>query len=436
MSWVITHAASATPVTVSPLTVTYAGVAGRLYSLFLSRAVANEFFSTVTDTGGNTWTKREDTPDSGTVGRRLEIWDCVPVSSFTSITAAFAGTGQAQGTLVEIRGFESSGFLDTSFSIFRAASTTPAAASLTPSIADTLVLSAIQANSNLHTTQVSVPAGWTDLVGYNSAGPKIVYQINPPAGVALGAAFVLNTSTGSGLGTIGYKMDTIVTAIGRVGETGTVNAVTSIKSKAIGQVTETGSVNAVTSSKVKAISPVTETETVNAVTSVKAKAIGQVTETGSVNPASSLKTKSISQVIETGSVGAVTSLKIQAIGLIIGTETVNAVTSLKSVTVGLIEEDGTVFAVTSIRGTLVGQVLTTESVFPVTSAKSKSIGLVTEVGSVFSVASPGIVSSIGLVVEYGIVCRIGPPLEINTYVTLSVGTTDIEIAAGETSVAL
>lgn len=207
MTWALAHAATATPESASsPITVTYAGVVAKLYLLALSRATAADPFTTVTDSGGNTWTQIDYTPKSGSTGRRVELWWCIPTSTFATVDAAYTGAGQAQATLLEITGHDPADLIDAYNSNFAAASTTPAVVNITPTVADTLVIAVVQANSNNHSTAVSVPSGWTDLAGYNVAGPKILYRSNPSAGVAVGAAVVLTASVGSGVVIAGFTM--------------------------------------------------------------------------------------------------------------------------------------------------------------------------------------------------------------------------------------
>lgn len=195
MGWTVTSAAQATPGTVSPLTVTYAGVAGRLYVLLTARNTATDPFTTVTDSAGNTWTRLHFAPTSGSVGRRIEQWYCVPTAPFATVTVAFTGAGQAQASLYEITG-QAGSYLDTNAADFRASSAAPTAVTATPSEAGTLAIAAIQANSNT-AAQCTPSAGWTSLAT-NPAGPAVAYRANPTSGVALGVSWTLTTAQGTG----------------------------------------------------------------------------------------------------------------------------------------------------------------------------------------------------------------------------------------------
>lgn len=203
MGWLFTASKQATPSTTSPLTITHSGVIGRLYVVFATRNTATDAYTGVTDSGGNTWTRLNFAPSSGSVGRRIEQWYCVPTSTFTSITLAFTGTGQAQASMYEITG-QAASFLDTNNADFRASSTAPTAVTTTPSEANTLVIAAVQANSNT-AAQCTPSAGWTSL-GTASAGPAVVYQANPASGVALGVSWTFVTAAGSGHSIGAYKM--------------------------------------------------------------------------------------------------------------------------------------------------------------------------------------------------------------------------------------
>lgn len=203
MSWTINSVAQAAPGTVSPITVSYAGVAGRLYALALSRSSATDPFTTVTDNAGNTWVRRDWAPKTGTAGRRIEIWTCVPTAGFATITVAFTGTGIAYATLVEIRG--QTGVVNAVAADFRASSAAPAALNITPTVADTLAIAACQANPNT-VAQMTPSAGWTSLAT-NPAGPALVYRINPPAGTPVGVTWTFASAAGSGHGIIAFEMD-------------------------------------------------------------------------------------------------------------------------------------------------------------------------------------------------------------------------------------
>lgn len=210
MSWTINSVAQAVPGTVSPITVSYAGVAGRLYALALARSSAVDPFTTVTDDAGNTWTRRDWAPKSGTAGRRIEIWTCVPAAGFATITVAFTGTGIAYATLVEMRGH--TGVVNAVAADFRASSAAPAVLNITPTVADTLVLAACQGNPNT-VAQMTPSAGWIDLAT-NNAGPDLVYRINPPAGTPVGVTWTFASAAGSGHGIIAFEMDPAAPPVG------------------------------------------------------------------------------------------------------------------------------------------------------------------------------------------------------------------------------
>lgn len=178
----------------SPKTISCSGVVGRTYVACLGRYSAADSFDTVTDSGSNTWTRVDYAPKSGTAGRRVELWVCTPTASFSSVTLTFSGTSFATASIVELIG--GTGTVNAHNAIERSASTTPAAVTITPSEAKTMVIAFIQANSNT-TSQITPSSGWTTLTSA-SEGPKIVYKYNPTVGTALGVSWTLATGTGSG----------------------------------------------------------------------------------------------------------------------------------------------------------------------------------------------------------------------------------------------
>ncbi|GGM14377.1 hypothetical protein [Micromonospora yangpuensis] len=194
--WTLTHAGSATPGTTSPLTITYAGVAGRLYVLVLARSTATDQYTGVT-AGANTWTLRTAAPSSGSVGRRIEVWTCQATATFSSVVAAMSGGGIGYASLYEITGHNPSAPVDSAAvtSGIRSASLTPEAYLVTPSGPGRLVLAAVQANNNT-TDQITPSAGWTTLPSA-SGGPKVVYRLDAPV-EAQGPAWTLANSVGSG----------------------------------------------------------------------------------------------------------------------------------------------------------------------------------------------------------------------------------------------
>jgi hypothetical protein len=188
-----TVAATAAPGTVSPRTVAYAGQPGRRYVLFASRSTATDPITGVTDSAGNAWTRLGWAPQSGSVGRRIEVWTCAPAAAFASVAVAFTGTGTCHAALIEVVGAD---VVDVAAADFRAASTAPAALTVTPTVGDGLALAAVHANANT-TAQITAPAGWAVLTT-ESAGPKVAYRLEPTAGVPVGPAWTLTTSVGSG----------------------------------------------------------------------------------------------------------------------------------------------------------------------------------------------------------------------------------------------
>lgn len=195
MAWSINSVAQASPSATSPRTINYSGTTNRLYVVALSRSTAADPFTTVTDNVGNTWTRGTFAPTSGSVGRRIELWYCIPTDAFSTITIAFTGAGQAQATLIEINGHDTPP-VDAINSGFSSASTTPTPVTITPSAAGTLVLAAIQANSNTD-GQITTNAGWTRL-STNNQGPALAYRTDAPSGAAIGVTWTLTASVGSG----------------------------------------------------------------------------------------------------------------------------------------------------------------------------------------------------------------------------------------------
>lgn len=194
--------AVATPQTGTDLTLSYSGSAGQLFLILGGSSGLPSSDTGVTDNGGNTWTKVESTPPSGTTGRRAFAYICLATSSFTTVTVAHDHLLQLTASLVEVTGFDSVTPLDTHGSASRASSTTPAAVTVTPTNSNALEIGIIQANTNLATTGVNVPTGYTDLTGYATQGPKIVYKVGPTAGTPDGPAFTLSVAQGSGMVTL------------------------------------------------------------------------------------------------------------------------------------------------------------------------------------------------------------------------------------------
>jgi hypothetical protein len=192
-------AVTATPSSVANLTLSFSGVTANSYIVVATCASATGLITGVTDDGANTWTKVEDAPPTGSTGRRNDLWTlAAPSATFTTVTVATDHSAQFQASLIEVTGANQASFTDQHASGVSAATTTPPAISITPSVSGTLAIATIQANTNNHSTQVTLPSGWTDLVGYSTQGPKIVYQVNPTSGTVLTPAFVLTSSVGSG----------------------------------------------------------------------------------------------------------------------------------------------------------------------------------------------------------------------------------------------
>ena len=130
----------------SPLGITKTSGGSTLRIAILARTASNDVYTAVTDTGGNTWTKRADSGASG-VGRRIEIWDSVNGAAITALSAAFTGSGTALGAVFEWSGHHATPF-DAATALVRASTTTPAAATVTPSASSNLVIAGCMANPN------------------------------------------------------------------------------------------------------------------------------------------------------------------------------------------------------------------------------------------------------------------------------------------------
>lgn len=189
----VTVASAATDAT-NPKTLTYNGVPGRIYLLCLGRYLAADSYASVVDNAGNTWTRVDYAPKSGTTGRRIEIWMCKPTVAFTQVIATQNNTGFGTASLVEIQG--GTGVVNAANALERSGSTAPAPVTVTPTKANTMVVAIVQANP-LTTTQIHQSVGWTPLSSA-AEGPKIAYRYNPASGTPVGVSWTLDASNGSG----------------------------------------------------------------------------------------------------------------------------------------------------------------------------------------------------------------------------------------------
>ena len=159
----------------SPLGITKTSGGSTLRIAILARTASNDVYTAVTDTGGNTWTKRADSGASG-VGRRIEIWDSVNGAAITALSAAFTGAGTALGAVFEWSGHHATPF-DAATALVRASSTTPAAATVTPSASSNLIIAGCMANPN--TAAQTLPGGtWIPLT-VHANGPACAYRTDP-----------------------------------------------------------------------------------------------------------------------------------------------------------------------------------------------------------------------------------------------------------------
>lgn len=195
--------ASATSDNISPKVMTYSGQPGRIYLACLGRYQAADTFTAVSDNAGNTWSRVATAPASGTTGRRIDLWICKPTVAFSTVTVTFTGTTIATASLVEIQG--GTGVVNASAAIERASSATPAALTITPTKANTMVVAIVQANSN-NTSAISTTGDWTP-IGSALEGPKIVYRYAPPANSPVGASWTFSVSQGSGHAIVALEED-------------------------------------------------------------------------------------------------------------------------------------------------------------------------------------------------------------------------------------
>lgn len=195
--WTVETVATATPSSTSPLTLTYAGVAGRLYIVIMSTNSAQTTApGTVTDSGSNTWQLMDWAPQAGGTGRRIELWYVHAANPFASVSVPIPGSQTGYATLLEITGHDAGDPLDVGDADIRGSSTTPAALQITPSGTGRLVIAAVHANPN-STSGMTPDAGWLDLAS-NSAGHRIVYRTDAPASPT-GVNWTFGTASGSGM---------------------------------------------------------------------------------------------------------------------------------------------------------------------------------------------------------------------------------------------
>ncbi len=203
MAWNIQSVGFSPADVASPLEITAPGAVGKLYVLIFTRTSATGDCTGVTDDGGNTWTLVHFAPLSGTSGRRIYHWYCVPTNPFSVVSATFTGTSNsAQARLIEITGFASSGLVHAEASGIRTSSATPAEYQVTTSIANCLLIYGIQHNTNNHDTGVTAEAGWTELPAHPD-GPAVAYKIQSTAGTD-GCSWTSTNSQGSGHSIVAY----------------------------------------------------------------------------------------------------------------------------------------------------------------------------------------------------------------------------------------
>lgn len=191
----------------SPRTLTCTGVPGRIYVATCGRYSAADGYNTFSDNGGNTWTRVDYAPKSGTTGRRVEIWVCVATNGFSQVTFTLLNTLYATVNIVEIQG--GSGVIHAYNTDVRASSAgvTPPPVTITPTQANTMTLAWCQANPN-NITAMSVAAPFTELdTGGLTQGPQVAYAYNLPTGSAVGAQFNIGTTTGNGHAIISFEED-------------------------------------------------------------------------------------------------------------------------------------------------------------------------------------------------------------------------------------
>lgn len=196
--------ATATADGTNPKTFTYNGSVGKFYVLMLGRYLAADSFTSISDTGGNVWTRADYAPKSGTTGRRVEVWTCKPTAPFTSVSANQNNTGFGDGVLIEVTG--TSGVINAKNALESAGTTAPAAVNVTPTKSNTLVISAVQVNP-LTQAQITASAGWTRLTTPDTT-PAVAYKLNPTSGVATGVSWTFSTSNGSATGIIALEEQT------------------------------------------------------------------------------------------------------------------------------------------------------------------------------------------------------------------------------------
>jgi len=190
---------SASPLTITPSAPTAAGAA---LLCVCTRTNATDLFTGLTDGTGNVW-QQLATSAPGATGRRIDIWAVLDADPVAALSVAFggAGAGTAFATLLEFTG-QPGDLAVSADAQQRAATTTPAPVSTTPSGSPNVCVAACMANPN--NVAALTPSGPYSMAGINldPVGHGIALAYAQPAGVASSCSWTLGASSGSGVAAI------------------------------------------------------------------------------------------------------------------------------------------------------------------------------------------------------------------------------------------
>jgi hypothetical protein len=323
-------------------------------------------------------------------------------------------TDSCTGVMIAVSGADPASPFDGFTAAPNVGTATPGSASITTTVADTLIVGACAEDDNngLSTWACATdPTTLTERADFGSSGGAdtgagIATGTKATAGATGAFSLAISAARDSSAFLFAVKAPSAGggVAVGQAAETDTANAVTPSHLVAVGQAESTETAQAIAPSSSVAVAQAATTETAGVVTPSTVVHVGQATETDTANAigAGSPITVAVGQATETSTAAAITPSSLVTVTQAVEQDTALGVTPSSSVAVGQAAETSTAGVITPGHLVTVSQAEELDTAGAVAPSKRVTVGQAAEADTAGAIDS-------GQTDEQDITLNVGPP---------------------------
>ncbi len=322
-------------------------------------------------------------------------------------------TDSCTGVMIAVSGADTSSPFDGFSAAPNVGTATPGSASITTTVADTLIVGACAEDDNngLSTWACATdPTTLSERADFGSSGGAdtnagIATGTKTTAGATGAFSLAISAARDSSAFLLAVKAPSSGNiAVGQATEADTANAITPSHLVAVAQAESAETAQAIAPSHSVAVGQATTTETAGVITPSIVVHVGQAVETdtaGTISAGSPI-TVSVGQAVETSTAMAITASHLATVVQAVETDTAQSITPSLSVAVGQASEASTAGSITPSHLATVGQAEELDTAGAVTPSKTVAVGQATEVDTADAIDS-------GQTDEQDITLNVGPP---------------------------